>query len=414
MAAPQHLSSQRSMAAARERFISTGVAPEGLRPVVSSSWERSLRGGLDPEHSAPPVDLTDDDLEVWRASHPLADAMPVIRKLLAQDARDAGMLVAVSDAAGRLLWVEGQMAARTRAEGIHFVEGADWSETAAGTNAPGTALALDQPLQIFAAEHLARPVTAWSCSAAPIHDPDTGAVLGALDLTGGDEVAAPHTLTIVRATVAAVESELRLHRLTHGIRAATDVSVLRTLGRESGVLEGPHGVTRLSHRHTELLLLLAQERDGITGDRLAVELSDTDHAAVTVRAELSRLRAALAPLSLTSRPYRLDPALRTDVEQIVELLDDGGIAAALDLYRGPLLPGSSAPGVVRLRDRLHLRMRDALIRADDPDLLLRFADTTHGHDDWEVWRAVSRCLHPGSPRALGVEAQLRRMDRALL
>ncbi|MBO1756597.1 GAF domain-containing protein [Allobranchiibius sp. CTAmp26] len=402
----------RSVAEARDRFVSTGETPDGLRPVVRSSWQRSIRGGLDPDHSSPPVDLLDGDLDAWRDSHPLADAMPVIRRLLVDDAREAGMLVAVSDAAGRLLWVEGPSALRRRAEGIHFVEGALWSETAAGTNAPGTALALDQPLQIFAAEHLARPVTAWSCSAAPIHDPDTGAVLGALDLTGGDDVAAPHTLTIVKATVAAVESELRLHRLTRADRHGAGM-LLRSLGREGGALEGAHGITRMSERHTELLILLGQARDGISGDRLAVELSSGDHAAVTVRAELSRLRTALAPLTLTSRPYRLDPHLVTDVEQVQDLLRGHQIAAALDLYRGPLLPTSDAPGICRLRDQLHRQVRDALIRTGDPDLLLRFADTAHGWDDDQVWRAVRDCLHPGSPRHDGVRAHLARLDREL-
>ena len=90
---------------------------------------------------------------------------------------------------------------------MNFVPGADWSEASAGTNAPGTALALDRPVQIFGAEHLARQVTPWSCSAAPIHDPDNGAMLGVLDVTGGNDVATPQSLTLVRATVAAVEAE---------------------------------------------------------------------------------------------------------------------------------------------------------------------------------------------------------------
>ena len=119
--------------------------------------------------------------------------MPVIRRLLVEDATDAGLLVAVCDAAGRLLWVEGEHRAAHAAEQMHFVAGAGWNEAHAGTNAPGTALALDHAVQIFGAEHLPRTVTPWSCSAAPIHDPDTGALLGALDLTGGDDVAAPHT-----------------------------------------------------------------------------------------------------------------------------------------------------------------------------------------------------------------------------
>lgn len=103
----------------------------------------------------------------------------------------------------------------------------------------------------------------------------------------------------------------------------------------------------------------------------------------------------------------------TDVEQVQDLLRGHRIAAALNLYRGPLLPTSDAPGICRLRDQLHRQVRDALIRTGDPDLLLRFADTAHGYDDEQVWRAVRDCLHPGSPRHDGVRAHLARLDREL-
>ena len=68
---------------------------------------------------------------------------------------------------------------------MNFVPGADWSERGAGTNAPGTALALDRELQIRGSEHFSRVVQPWSCTAVPVHDPATGALLGAIDLTGG-------------------------------------------------------------------------------------------------------------------------------------------------------------------------------------------------------------------------------------
>ena len=156
---------------------------------MADSWQRSLERGADPR-GGPPVELTDADLAEYRDAHPLAAAMPVVRRLLVEDAAEAGLIVALTDASGQLLWVEGSAGSRRRAEGIGFVEGATWSEEAAGTNAPGTALALDHAVQIFGAEHLAGPVTEWSCSAAPIHAPD-GSLLGAVDLTGGDDAAAP-------------------------------------------------------------------------------------------------------------------------------------------------------------------------------------------------------------------------------
>jgi transcriptional regulator of acetoin/glycerol metabolism len=206
---------------AHDEFVSTGLAGPAVRQLVVESWQRSVNSGINPEDARAPIRINEQALAEIRAAHPLSTVMPVIRRLLVESAAEAGMLVAVSDAAGRLLWVEGSTGLRARAESMHFVEGADWSEASAGTNAPGTALALDRPVQIFGPEHLSRQVTPWSCSAAPIHDPDTGAILGVLDLTGGNEVAAPQSLSLVRATVAAAESELKLHRLGSASFAST-------------------------------------------------------------------------------------------------------------------------------------------------------------------------------------------------
>ena len=57
---------------------------------------------------------------------------------------------------------------------MNFAVGALWSEGGAGTNAIGTALAADHAVQVFAAEHFNEVVQAWTCAAAPVHDPDTG------------------------------------------------------------------------------------------------------------------------------------------------------------------------------------------------------------------------------------------------
>ena len=149
-------------------------------------------------------------LDRMRASHPLAPALPVIRRLLVDDATDAGVVVAVTAADGTLLWVEGDRKACRKAERMNFVPGADWSERGAGTNAPGTALALDAELQIRGTEHFSRIVQPWSCTAVPVHDPATGALIGAIDLTGGTQVASPQTLALVRATAVAVENHLAL------------------------------------------------------------------------------------------------------------------------------------------------------------------------------------------------------------
>ncbi len=400
---------------AHDAFVSTGSTDPSLRSLVRESWRRSVAGGLDPERALAQIRLDDDALAEIRDAHPLAAGMPVIRRLLVESAAEAGLLVAVSDAAGQLLWVEGSSALRSLAEGMHFLPGADWSEASAGTNAPGTALALDRPVQIFGAEHLARQVTPWSCSAAPIHDPDTGAVLGVLDLTGGDEVVTPQSLTLVRATVAAVEAELRIERLSPPPRATVasngwSAPTLDLLGGHGATLRHGTTTTRLSLRHSEILLLLTDSDDGMTTAELGVALSDEEQAPVTVRAELSRLRSVLGPLTLASRPYRLESSVETDVAGVRADLADGRLRRAVARYRGPVLPASTAPAVRRMRDELHMHVRSRLLASDDADALLSFADTAHGRDDLEVWERVLSILPPTSPRHAQVLAHVSVLD----
>ena len=403
---------------AHDAFVTTGSADPALRRLVRESWRRSIEGGLDPEQALAAIRLDDDSLAAIRDAHPLAAAMPVIRRLLVEDATDAGLLVAVSDAAGQLLWVEGDPSLRSRAEAMHFLPGADWSELSAGTNAPGTALALDRPVQIFGAEHLARQVTPWSCSAAPIHDPDTGAVLGVLDLTGGDDVVTPQSLTLVRATVAAVEAELTIARLRPGrgpaaVRSGWSDPELEVLGGHGATLRHGATTTRLSLRRSELLLLLAESADGMTTAELGVALSDDEQAQVTVRAEISRLRSLLGPVALGSRPYRLESTLTTDAEAVREDLAAGRLRRAVGRYRGPILPMSVAPAVERLRDELHMYVRSCLLAGDDADALLSFADTAHGRDDFEIWERILSILPASSPRHAQVEAHVTRLDTEL-
>lgn len=406
---------------AHNQFLSTGDADPAVRRLVADSWARSLASGLDPEESLAVIRLAEDALAEIRAAHPLTSIMPVVRRLLVEDAADAGLLVAVSDAAGQLLYVEGNNTLRSAAEAMHFVPGADWSETSAGTNAPGTALALDRPVQILGPEHLNRNVTPWSCSAAPIHDPDNGSMLGVLDVTGTAEVAMPHALQLVRATVAAAEAELRIARMTRTAApgGSSQVSVqwtapqLSVLGRSHAVLTHGSTTVRLSARHSELLLLLSGHPSGLSAAALAVALSEEDQASVTIRAEVSRLRGLLGPVRLASRPYRLESALRTDASEVRDLLARGEVRRAVAAYSGPVLPGSSAPAVVRLRDEVHAAVRATVLESSDADAVLSFADTPHGRDDYEVWQQALHVLPPGSPRRPQVVGHLDLLDREL-
>ncbi|MCX5059212.1 GAF domain-containing protein [Streptomyces sp. NBC_00201] len=386
----------RMLRRAHETFTEAGTVARPVRSVVAESWRRSARAGVGPDGTAS-VDLADGDLGAYRAEHPLARVMPLFRELMGTFAADGEHLLAVCDAHGRLLWVEGHPATRRHAGRMNFVPGARWAETAMGTNAPGTAVAVDRPVQVFAAEHFARRVQPWTCAAAPVHDPRTGRVLGAVDITGGDGLAHPHSLGFVQAVARAAESQLAL---LVPERPAADTPELTALGRDEAQLLCGGRRVRLSRRHSEILVLLARHPEGLTGDELLCALyEDESVTPVTLRAELARLRRVLGPGLLSSRPYRLTVPVECDVAVVERRLESGAVTGAATAYAGPLLPGSQAPAVVRLRHRLADGLRTALIARRDPDLLADWAHTPWGEDDLDVWRALAAVRPTAAVRA---------------
>ncbi|MCC9173435.1 GAF domain-containing protein [Arthrobacter sp. zg-Y179] len=417
---------------------------ERLRPSIRESWQRSLQHHSDPDVSRPELVFDDAALDRYRAAHPLAAVMPVIRRLLVEPGEDSGLLVAVGDELGRLLWVDGDAALRRRAEGMLFLPGADWSERTVGTSAPGTALATGSDVQIAGPEHFSRLVHSWSCTAVPVHDPDTGSVLGVVDVTGGPEAVAPHTLALVRAAVAAAEARLQVQRLQarrdtrNGSFAASGAPLrrrtrrpasppasdftesLELLGRDRAVLHIGGRSVELSSRHGELLAVLALHPGGLTAEELASHAYPDGGQAGTVRAEMLRLRnlmeavaAGTEPLVPRSRPYRLARPLEVDAAQVLRFLEHGAYRLALRRYGGPVLPRSEAPALIRLRTEVSAVLRQAMLSDAGADTLLQYLHLPEAEHDAEAWQLALRVLPPRSPRRAAVIAALERIERDL-
>jgi transcriptional regulator of acetoin/glycerol metabolism len=417
---------------AHEELVSGNAADRRLldvRPLVRESWRRSFAGLVGAE-GLPPVALTADELEEYRRTHPLADVMDMVRGLLLPgEPEESGVVVAVGDAAGRLLWVEGDRHVRTRTGDMGFVAGANWSEAAVGTSAPGTALALDRSVQIHGAEHYNRLVQPWSCTAVPVHDPETRRILGVIDVTGGLEAVTPQAQLLVDAAARAIEGELLVSRLRARAaprppsrpratpKQAPVRATLRVLGRDKALLESSgdaETVVELSARHAEILLMLATHRQGLSADRLGALVYGETDSVDTLRPELVRLRKVLertAPqLVPASRPYRLTADLETDAQHVVSLLDRGAHRVALAAYRGPVLPDSVAPGVEQLRDTVRTALREALMAEASVDVLLAYADTADGADDAELLRLCLEMLPARSPRRASLVTRIEALE----
>lgn len=228
----------RELRHAWERFIVGEPDGGSVRGPIADSWRRSQGAGVDPTPSgAAPVVADDDEAAARWEVHPLVTVAPMIRESLANIADDAAHLMVISDADGTLLWLEGAPSVRlAAANSMNFAVGALWSESGAGTNAIGTALAADHAVQVFAAEHFNEVVQAWTCAACPVHDPETGRVLGVVDLTSKMSTVHPHSFAVAVATAGAVEAQLRVSMHERDLRMRSRYGALVAEGRDPRAL----------------------------------------------------------------------------------------------------------------------------------------------------------------------------------
>ncbi|MFC8179463.1 GAF domain-containing protein [Rhodococcus sp. NPDC057297] len=403
------------LTAVYDATMAGGKSPARPRDVIGDSWRRLQTLGIDPEQrsvASPQIDVS--DLELSRRESGLFDILDDLGRGLESVVQDGDNILVVADRHGRVLWRSGSTSVLDRADGLGFVEGASWAEDSVGTNAIGTALVSRRAVQIFSAEHYVRSHHPWTCAGAPIKDPRTGHVIGAVDVSGPANTVHPTTLALVDAIARLAESQLREHhrqnldrlrsvaapmlaRLqapalavdANGWVAAVESVALRnrvllpedvvagrfwlpTLGvcdfeplpggwlvRPTGDEASETGRTTVSldlrhhqhvrvqirsevgewtheptPRHAEILYLLATSREGRSAAQLAADLFGDDGRAITVRAEMSRLRKHMSGIVQT-QPYRFDETAVVDV-----LLPE-------DPSR--LLPHSTAPAVVRMR-----------------------------------------------------------------
>lgn len=378
-----------------------GVAELPLRSDVRESWKRSLASLTAVQ--VPSV-LSDDHLRLARERSELQRIWPVFEKLLVPAATDANLLVALADTGGTLLWVAGSNGALTQAEGVGFMAGADWAERTVGTSAPGMALATGAGSQVSGAEHLYERANQYSCSAVPIRDPRTGQVIGAIDLTGGPDAIATHSLPLLQAAVMAAETQL----LLPGAGVVADPDYL-DLGRS----DGAHlGSVPISLRHAEILTLLAQYREGLNTAQLVEELFERPDAAAegTARAEIVRLRKVLGTVpgrTLTSRPYRLQWGLQTTIGRLWKALEEGDLGAALQIYSPGMLARSQAPGIILLRYRAEAALREMVLDRGTAHQLLNLGRQLA---DSDLLRAALRELPADSPARSLIVAEVQGLD----
>ncbi|MBB6345993.1 GAF domain-containing protein [Nonomuraea muscovyensis] len=303
----------RLLRGAHETAVTGDACPDGPRRLIGASWRRSLDAGIDPATGAAPLAFSAAGLADARASHPLRPLVPLFVETLGRMAGEAAHIVVITDREGRVLWREGDRGTMRRADRVGLADGHAWAEDRMGTNGIGTALAMLRPVHVYSEEHLVHVLHVWSCSAAPIVDPDSGEVLGCLDVSGTASSLHPATVALVGATARLAEAQLTLRMHEHDEQLRRRYESLRS---RPGILLSPTG------------RVLAGDPGGIAGER--VPLPAPGGRMLLRDGRVAVLEPFADGYLLRSAPSAAPPTLR------LALLGDGPPAAVLGERRLPL------------------------------------------------------------------------------
>jgi transcriptional regulator of acetoin/glycerol metabolism len=182
------------------------ASPPDFESLIRASHDRSEAFGLaetdTPDYtSASPIQLA-HALEQNRSL--LSHAVPVMETLYQQIINTHNMVI-LTDARGLILHTCGDADFLQRADKVALRRGVDWSESSKGTNAIGTALVAGEPTAVHATDHYLHVNHFLTCSCAPVFDP-SGAIVGALDISGARDSFHKHTLALVRMSAQMIEN----------------------------------------------------------------------------------------------------------------------------------------------------------------------------------------------------------------
>lgn len=175
-----------------------------LSPLLNDSWRRSQLYGLDPKAGDLPR-VPHHELADKLANNILLQqfAQPAV-KALAEKIADKQSVVVLSDASGLVLSNFGDFSALQKVQRFALAPGNLWSECGRGTNAIGTALAIDDGCEIFAHQHYLTSNQDLYCAAMPLQAPN-GQIAGVLDISGPAYYSHPHTLSWVKEAAKQIE-----------------------------------------------------------------------------------------------------------------------------------------------------------------------------------------------------------------
>ncbi|MDA4106651.1 sigma-54-dependent Fis family transcriptional regulator [Mycolicibacterium holsaticum] len=281
---------------AREKFLSAGILDAGesmdagvLPANIVESWRRSQFLRVCPDRvELPYVGEPDKDSRLACA------AAPVLQSVTDDLAAQAVSVVLTSTNGVVLERSAAEVSILHALDKVGLAPGYSLAEDVAGTNGIGTTLETAQPAFIRGGEHYVAMFTGFTCAGAPIRDPVTGRLIGALNLSCLARQSDPVLQAL--ATSAGRQIEDRMREVARETETALLEAYLRQTRRSS------RGVLAMGG---DVVLINPYLRRVLDGNEQAALV---EHGADLLTSTLSRAALAVLP---SGRIAKLTAADRT-------------------------------------------------------------------------------------------------------
>ncbi|WP_461205007.1 sigma-54-dependent Fis family transcriptional regulator [Clostridium sp. DL1XJH146] len=250
------------VAKAWDKFIEDDYLDIGLREEIAASWQRcktynvdfinAIGDDKDKMKLASKIEINEDLIRV---------AKPVMKSIYST-VEGSGFMIVLTDREGYIIEIIGDDEILEKAKKINFVKGAFWTEKVMGTNAIGTAIHNNKPLQTMGADHYCTSQHTWTCSAAPIQD-EEGQLIGCINMSGEYLDAHSHTLGVVTEAAESIRKQLALIMSSNLLNVTFDSIVEGLI-----VLDEKFRVKRINQRAEHIL---GETKENI----LAMNIKDT-------------------------------------------------------------------------------------------------------------------------------------------
>lgn len=190
-------------------FTHKGYLSPSVRREIAESWKRCKDYRVDySSGKGNKIYKVPVEVKLEENAELMAVARPIMEDVY-NTVAGSGFAMILADKDGYVLDTFGDKEIMEKMEELNFVKGMLWTEEVVGTNAIGTSLYLNQPIQTIGAEHYGWHQHSWTCSAAPIHDED-GNIIGCINMSGNYNSAHSHTLGIVTSAAQYIQKQLAL------------------------------------------------------------------------------------------------------------------------------------------------------------------------------------------------------------